>query len=152
MAARGDSLPYIIASPQCPGQEAWQQPGQQALLVALLDHITNSLRMDTNRVYLTGLSMGGFGSWRLAAITRNDLRRSRLSVAAAVHRMPRSSRTCRFGSGTGRTTKRCRWRVLNRNGGRDSSSGRDQNMYTTLEHVGHNSWEARTPRRNRGRG
>jgi predicted peptidase len=65
---RGENFPYIVVSPQCPpNPESWPQPGQQALLVALLDHITNSCKVDQDRVYLTGLSMGGYGSWRLAA-------------------------------------------------------------------------------------
>lgn len=67
MAARGDTLPYILVSPQCPRDESWSQEGQQAAVVALLDHVTKGLKVDTDKVYLTGLSMGGYGSWRLAA-------------------------------------------------------------------------------------
>lgn len=64
----GVEFPYIIASPQCPPKPmSWSRPEEQALLVALLDHLTNIFKVDTDRVYLTGLSMGGFGSWRLAA-------------------------------------------------------------------------------------
>ncbi len=64
----GEAPPYIVVSPQCPrSPESWPQPGQQALLVALLDHITKTFKVDEDRVYLTGLSMGGYGSWRLAA-------------------------------------------------------------------------------------
>ena len=67
MAARGDKLPYVVVSPQCPRDESWPQPRQQAGLLALLEHVTETLQVDTQRVYLTGLSMGGYGSWRLAA-------------------------------------------------------------------------------------
>ena len=67
LVERGDDLPYVIVSPQCPGNESWGQPKQQAGLIQLLDHIAQTHRIDTNRVYLTGLSMGGYGSWRLAA-------------------------------------------------------------------------------------
>jgi predicted peptidase len=64
----GINFPYIIASPQCPpSPKNWNSPDQQALLVALLDHLTKTLNVDQDRIYLTGLSMGGFGSWRLAA-------------------------------------------------------------------------------------
>ncbi len=56
-----------LVSPQCPGAESWGQPGQQKLLVALLDHVIKEYKVDEERIYLTGLSMGGFGSWRLAA-------------------------------------------------------------------------------------
>ncbi|HVV72765.1 MAG TPA: prolyl oligopeptidase family serine peptidase, partial [Verrucomicrobiae bacterium] len=55
-------------SPQCPpAPESWPKPDQQALLVALLDHICKTYKIDNDRVYLTGLSMGGYGTWRLAA-------------------------------------------------------------------------------------
>jgi len=67
MVARGDKLPYIIISPQCPKGERWEEKGQQAALVKLLDHITSKYRVDRDRIYLTGLSLGGWGSWRLAA-------------------------------------------------------------------------------------
>jgi len=64
----GADFDFIIASPQCPPKPAsWSEPDEQALLVALLDHLGKSLHVDEDRLYLTGLSMGGFGSWRLAA-------------------------------------------------------------------------------------
>ncbi|MCA9136426.1 MAG: prolyl oligopeptidase family serine peptidase [Planctomycetales bacterium] len=66
-AARGDELPYILVSPQCPGDDSWSKPTQQARLVELLDMIVSTHNVDTNRIYLTGLSMGGYGSWRMAA-------------------------------------------------------------------------------------
>lgn len=65
--ARGEALPYILVSPQCPRDASWTGDEQQDALVKLLDHITGAYRVDTDRIYLTGLSMGGFGSWRLAA-------------------------------------------------------------------------------------
>jgi predicted peptidase len=37
-------------------------------LMLLLDEIVKSHNVDTSRVYLTGLSMGGYGTWQLAAI------------------------------------------------------------------------------------
>jgi predicted peptidase len=35
------------------------------VLLALLDNITAKYAVDTKRVYLTGLSMGGYGTWDL---------------------------------------------------------------------------------------
>ncbi|MGI9239170.1 MAG: alpha/beta hydrolase-fold protein, partial [Verrucomicrobiales bacterium] len=67
MAARGDDLPYIIISPQCPADTRWTAPDQQAGVLELLEHIEETFSTDEDRVYLTGLSMGGFGSWKLAA-------------------------------------------------------------------------------------
>src|SRR5215472_10747595 len=63
----GDDFPFIIASPQCPERESWAEQQQEQLLMALLDHLNKHLKVDTDRIYLTGLSMGGYGSWRLAA-------------------------------------------------------------------------------------
>lgn len=64
----GVEFPYVVVSPQCPrSPESWPKPSQQELLVALLDHIVKTCKIDEDRIYLTGLSMGGYGSWRLAA-------------------------------------------------------------------------------------
>jgi predicted peptidase len=63
----GEALPYVVASPQCPPADSWNRAGQQALLLALIDHLIKELKVDPERIYLTGLSMGGYGSWRLAA-------------------------------------------------------------------------------------
>jgi predicted peptidase len=67
LVENGADLPYVIVSPQCPNEESWAQPHQQKQLTRLLDHIIRQYKIDEDRIYLTGLSMGGFGSWRLAA-------------------------------------------------------------------------------------
>ena len=67
MAERGDDLPYIIVSPQCPRSSRWTATEQQAGLLELLAHVGKTYATDEERIYLTGLSMGGFGSWKLAA-------------------------------------------------------------------------------------
>jgi predicted peptidase len=36
-------------------------------LIQLLDHVSKHCNIDAARVYVTGLSMGGYGTWRLAA-------------------------------------------------------------------------------------
>jgi len=58
-------FPFITAAPQCPLDTSW--PFQLDALVALLDHLMGALPIDPARCYLTGLSMGGFGSWALGA-------------------------------------------------------------------------------------
>ena len=52
---------FIIVSPQCPPGKIWSND----LLLALLDDIETKYAVDLHRVYLTGLSMGGFGTWSL---------------------------------------------------------------------------------------
>ena len=61
---RGDGLPFVVVAPQCPRNLDWSMilPALDAFIVRL----TAKLRVDPDRVYLTGLSMGGFGVWALA--------------------------------------------------------------------------------------
>jgi predicted peptidase len=47
-------LPFVVIAPQLPAGETWSADA----LLALLDVVQGSLRIDTTRVYLTGLSMG----------------------------------------------------------------------------------------------
>lgn len=62
LVAGGRQFPFILVSPQCPAGERWQAEK----LVALLDHLDSRLRVDPHRRYVTGLSMGGYGTWELA--------------------------------------------------------------------------------------
>ena len=57
-------FPFIVLSPQCPSNSSWEH--QLGKLDALLDEIVETYAVDTNRIVLTGLSMGGFGAWHLA--------------------------------------------------------------------------------------
>jgi predicted peptidase len=59
----GQTFPCIVVSPQCP-RGRWWEPIE---LAALLDEIVEKYRVDQDRIYVTGLSMGGFGTWSLAA-------------------------------------------------------------------------------------
>jgi predicted peptidase len=54
---------FIVVSPQCPKDEWW--PDKVETLTHLLDYITATYDVDESRVYLTGLSMGGYGTWSL---------------------------------------------------------------------------------------
>ncbi len=58
-------FPFIVVSPQCK-PNIWWQPMK---LIALLDEIVAKYKVDEDRIYVTGLSMGGFGTWALAAQT-----------------------------------------------------------------------------------
>jgi len=58
-------FPAIVLSPQAPEEAVWW--GEQLDMVhAVLDHIQAGYHVDAKRIYLTGLSMGGFGAWAMA--------------------------------------------------------------------------------------
>jgi predicted peptidase len=61
---RRADLPFITISPQCPADDEWIDHHNG--LLELLRYATSYLSVDTQRIYLTGLSMGGRGAWRLA--------------------------------------------------------------------------------------
>ena len=50
---------FIVAAPQCP-EGSWWNPTD---VLALIDHLLATQPVDPNRIYLTGLSMGGYGTW-----------------------------------------------------------------------------------------
>ncbi len=62
LISQGKHFPFIVVSPQCPAKHRWQAPE----LAALLDQIETDHKVDRDRIYITGLSMGGFGTWALA--------------------------------------------------------------------------------------
>jgi predicted peptidase len=66
LVAQGQEFPFIAVSPQCPEGIWWDHTSMQQALLALLASIREEYRVDSHRIYLTGLSMGGFGSWALA--------------------------------------------------------------------------------------
>jgi predicted peptidase len=65
LIAAGKEFPFIVVSPQCPSDH-WWKPEE---LSVLLDEIVEKYKVDKDRIYVTGLSMGGFGTWALAAST-----------------------------------------------------------------------------------
>lgn len=63
---QGKDLPFIIISPQCPEGKWW--PGFGEHVRALIEETVENYRVDESRIYLTGLSMGGYGTWSIASI------------------------------------------------------------------------------------
>jgi predicted peptidase len=60
-----DDFPFIAISPQCPTTSLWTTMTDE--LHALLVDAVQRYNVDEVRIYLTGLSMGGYGAWHLAA-------------------------------------------------------------------------------------
>lgn len=65
LIANGQNIPAIVVSPQCPQNQWWNSYAET--LLALLDEMAASYNVDPDRIYVTGLSMGGFGTWELAS-------------------------------------------------------------------------------------
>jgi len=57
-------LPFVVVSPQCPDETMWRD--HHLALKGLLDETVANYAVDVHRIYLTGLSMGGYGTWSLA--------------------------------------------------------------------------------------
>jgi predicted peptidase len=141
-AARGDDLPYILISPQCPTENRWADEGQQQGLVELLDHVTKKYQADRTRIYLTGLSMGGQGTWTLAT-NHGD----RFAAVAVVCGRSDPSKV-------GKLKDLPIWvfhgtddKVIPEKYTTDMiaairAAGGKNVRYTSLEYLGHNSWSA----------
>ncbi len=59
-----DELNSIIVSPDCPSSD-WTQPESEAFVLELLDQLETEY--NESKVLVTGYSMGGMGTWHLAA-------------------------------------------------------------------------------------
>ena len=64
LRAHQDRSPAIVVFPQAPDETEWA--GNADLVFATLDAATREFNGDPDRTYLTGLSMGGYGTWDMA--------------------------------------------------------------------------------------
>ena len=65
----GKDFPFIVVSPQCPKGTWWVTED----VVALMKHIMQIHNVDKDRVYITGLSMGGRGTWQVAGAMADEV-------------------------------------------------------------------------------
>lgn len=63
LASEGQSFPFFLVAPQNPSETQFWDDQQ---LIALVDELMERYPIDPDRVYLTGLSRGAYGAWRLA--------------------------------------------------------------------------------------
>jgi predicted esterase len=59
------SFPFVVVTPSCPAFMSWERIPHA--LQHLLDEVSSRYEVDPDRVYLTGLSMGGCGTWSFAS-------------------------------------------------------------------------------------
>jgi len=62
--SKGKKMDFIVVSPQCPWGKNW---ASEDWFNPVFDEISAKYRVDESRIYLIGMSMGGFGTWELAA-------------------------------------------------------------------------------------
>ncbi len=60
----------IVVMPQCPADAFWAARVES--IIKFIGQLTDEFNVDEDRVYLTGLSMGGYGTW-YTAMARPDL-------------------------------------------------------------------------------
>ncbi len=78
---REEREPCFLVAPQCPFPQWWDgirrcEEGDGAIpvltVLALVEELVRGHPVDVSRIYLTGLSMGGFGAWKALSL-RSDL-------------------------------------------------------------------------------
>ncbi|HKB03670.1 MAG TPA: prolyl oligopeptidase family serine peptidase [Gemmataceae bacterium] len=149
-----ENYPCFLIAPQCPDGQKWvdvdwssdshQQPKEPAdsgrLVLELIEASIKKLPVDPKRIYITGLSMGGYGVWDLLA-RRPDLFAAAAAVcggadeatAAKIKHIP----VWAFHGAKDTAVKPARSRnmiaALEKAGGKPK--------YTEYADVGHNSWD-----------
>ncbi len=128
----------MIVMPQCPKESYWAVRVES--IIAFIEQLIETYDIDESRVYLTGLSMGGFGTW-FTATARPDLFAAiapvcggGMSWAAGALNMPvwafhgivDATVPVAYSDMMAEALKRCGKKV----------------KYTRLEGVGHNAWDS----------
>ncbi len=140
LVARGEKFPYILLSPQCPKEDNWSSVTQQTRLRELLNSTVDKFGGNKDRIYLTGLSMGGSGSWRMAADHPEQFAavvpicgRGQPSDADKLKSLPIWV-FCGDQDGVFKSNEELVQTV--------EKAGSQSIRFTSLENVGHNSWSA----------
>ncbi|MCA9159736.1 MAG: dienelactone hydrolase family protein [Planctomycetales bacterium] len=140
LVAEGKKFPYILLSPQCPKEDNWGSDTQQSRLIELLDSIVEEFSGDITRIYLTGLSMGGSGSWRMAADHPEHFAavvpicgRGQTADADKLKSLPIWV-FCGDQDGVFKANEEMVQAI--------QQAGSQTIRFTSLEHFGHNSWSA----------
>lgn len=77
------TLDAFVLAPQCPENEYWDEE----VLYRLIQKVVKDNNIDEKRIYLTGLSMGGWGAWNLA-FAHPDMFAALVPIAGFVDRVP----------------------------------------------------------------
>ena len=63
---QGIQFPFIGIAPQCPIAGYWDRTKYVSSLISLIKEVEHDYRVDSDRIYGTGLSMGGLGTLAIA--------------------------------------------------------------------------------------
>lgn len=89
LVEQGRDFPFIIASPQCPEGKYWST---EDWFSPLYQELAAAYRVDPRRVYVTGISMGGYGAWQVAV----DYPRAFAALVPLCGGLNDSSQVCRI--------------------------------------------------------
>jgi hypothetical protein len=62
-----NNFPFVIISPRLPIKCDWEAPGMTQMLLALIDHVSQSIAIDPDRISVSGMNAGAAGAWKLAS-------------------------------------------------------------------------------------
>jgi predicted peptidase len=73
------NFPFVVISPRLPIRCDWDTPGMKEAILALVDHVGESVKLDSDRLVVTGINNGAAEALRLA-----DAAPERFAAVAAV--------------------------------------------------------------------
>lgn len=156
--AHPERFPAIVLMPQCPKDADWSTTHD--VLDAQFEATRGAFNIDEKRIYLTGLSMGGYGTWLWGAI-KTDTFAALMPICgggdpADIQRLLQVGGGNPYGSLASRLRALATLPIWAFHGGADSVVPPDRSRtmveavkarggdirYTEYEGVDHNSWDA----------
>ena len=156
--AHPERFPAIVLMPQCPKEADWNTAHD--MLNAQLEATRGAFNIDEKRIYLTGLSMGGYGTWLWGAI-KTDTFAALMPICGGgdpedIQQLLKVGGGNPYGSLASRLRALATIPIWAFHGGADDVVPPDRSRtmveavkarggtirYTEYEGVGHNSWDA----------
>ncbi|MBM3458654.1 MAG: phospholipase [Armatimonadetes bacterium] len=145
-----ERFPCVVVMPQCPEGKGWgagiagftqDEPGIAELALQALEDVVQRYAGDRERLYLTGLSLGGYGTWSIGAAHPNRFAAlapvcggGRVESAAALKGVP----IWAFHGDADTVVPPIRSREMVE---AVRAAGNPHVKYTEYAGVGHNSWD-----------
>ena len=140
-------FPAIVVAPQCPDDDSWggylyqnKSTATQSRVLSLVKELVAKLSVDSHRIYITGLSMGGIGTWdivwRFPGVFAAALPIAGSADPATVNDLMQVPIWAFHGSNDRNvppTEDRIMYRLISQHGGIE--------RYTEYPGVAHNAWD-----------